>query len=185
MPKKSSVKKDVFSWVVTIGVAILIAFLFRTYVAGNFIVSGISMMPNFHNGDRLFINKMDRGINKLKDGDVIVFRYSSTQDYIKRIIGMPGDTISYKQGNLYRNSHKVAEPYLNAYKKKYGRRGFTIDFSLAGLTGHSKVPKNELWVMGDNRKKSYDSRFFKFVSVHRVIGKVELRYWPWNRLHVY
>ncbi len=171
--------KELWSWIRSILVALLIIILARQFLIGNYIVKGESMMPNLKNGDRLIVNKMAYRVGAPHRFDIIVFHATASEDYVKRIIGLPGDTVSYRDDRLYVNGKPVKETYLNAYKKRLSaREKLTENFSIKGKTGKMRVPKHMLWVMGDNRRNSEDSRFFGFVNENQVVGKVDLRYWP-------
>lgn len=100
------------------------------------------------------------------------------EDYVKRIIGLPGDHIEYKHDKLYINGQFVDEPYLETYKKETNGRQLTGDFKLEELTKEKFVPPGSIFVVGDNRLGSWDSRHFGFVKADTVVGKVDLRYWP-------
>ncbi|MFT8870673.1 MAG: signal peptidase I [Sporolactobacillus sp.] len=173
--------KELWGWVKAIAVAVIIALLIRNFVLSNYVVSGVSMMPTLQDGNRLIINMLDYRLSSPHRFDVIVFHATATDDYVKRIIGLPGDSVVYSHDQLYINGQKVAEPYLNAFKAQLPKNEeMTNDFTLKELTGVSRVPKGMLWVMGDNRHNSEDSRVFHFVSEKKVVGKVMLRYWPFN-----
>lgn len=171
-------RRGIFQWVIAIGLALLIAFFIRTFLVGNFIVSGISMNPTLQNGDRLIVNKLAYPIGKPAYGDIIIFKHSAHEDYVKRIIGLPGDTLYSKNDQLYRNGKKVSEPYLTTEKRQLKSGVLTDDFTLKEVTGRTRVPKGELFVMGDNRRRSYDSRRIGCIKRNKVIGKVALRYYP-------
>jgi signal peptidase I len=162
---------------------VFIAIILRWLVVGSYEVNGDSMEPNFHNGDRLIVDKLSYKVGQIKRGDVIVFHATPTDDYIKRVIGLPNDKIEYKHDQLYVNGKKVNEPYLSDYKHKY--HSLTEDFTLKQLTKVSRVPKGKLWVMGDNRRNSTDSRYLGFIDEDKVVGKVELRYYPFNDIALF
>jgi signal peptidase I len=146
------------------------------------VVDGPSMMPTLQNNNRLIVNKVVYDFGQPHYGDIIIFHATPTQDFVKRVIGLPGDTIVYKNDQLYRNGKKVPEPYLTLYKKQRTSGAFTDDFSLIKLTGKLKVPKGKLWVMGDNRPISEDSRRIGFIDENKVVGKVSLRYYPFSEI---
>jgi signal peptidase I len=182
--EKSDTKIELWSWIKALVIAGFVAFIIRHFFFTNYVVEGISMMPNFQNNNRLIVNKIVYDVGKPHYGDIIIFHATPTQDFIKRVIGLPGDTIVYKNDQLYRNGKKISEPYLSQYKQQYKAQNpgvpFTQNFSLESNQHVMKVPKGELWVMGDNRPVSEDSRMIGFVSMNKVVGKVSLRYFPFN-----
>ena len=138
-------------------------------------ISGASMEPNFHNGEYILTNKI---IYKFKEpirGDVIIFKSPKNKevDFIKRIIGLPGDTVSLHDNALYVNNEKVIEPYLTPgvviFGGSYLREGEEIT-----------VPEGMYFVAGDNRPHSSDSREFGPIPKEDFIGKAFLRYWPFS-----
>lgn len=174
--------KELLSWLLTIAAAVLIVIAVRSFFLGNYIVDGPSMMPTLHNGDRLIVTKMSYRWAQIKRFDVVIFHATAKDDYVKRVIGLPGDTICYRRDQLYINNRPVSEPFLNTLKKESRSGMLTWDFTLKSLTGVTRVPEGKLWVMGDNRRNSFDSRLLPghFISESKVIGKVDLRYWPWR-----
>ncbi|MFT8362894.1 MAG: signal peptidase I [Sporolactobacillus sp.] len=173
--------KETWGWVKAIVIAVIIALVIRNFVFSNYIVRGDSMRSTLQNGNRLIVNMLDYRFSSPHRFDVIVFHATPTEDYVKRIIGLPGDTIRYSHDQLYVNGKKVAEPYLQKNKAKMPTGvDLTQSFSLHSLTGSYRVPKGKLWVMGDNRRNSEDSRYFGFVDESKVVGKVSLRYWPFD-----
>ncbi|MFX3622451.1 MAG: signal peptidase I [Ectobacillus sp.] len=166
------------AWAKTIGIGILLSVFFRTFFFSTYIVEGKSMMPTLQDGNLLVINKVGYQVGEFHRFDVVVFHANKEEDYVKRIIGLPGDRLEYKDDKLYINGQFVEEPYLQDYKKQLDGRRLTGDFTLKELTGQAKVPKNHVFVIGDNRLGSWDSRHFGFVPVRNIVGKVDLRYWP-------
>lgn len=166
--------------------AMAIVLVVRIFLFSNYVVQGESMMPALNNSDHLIVNKINYDFTTPHYGDIIIFHVPGNENYVKRIIGLPGDAIVYKNDQLYRNGKKVPEPYLDRYKKDLlpGQK-LTEDFTLKEKTGKEKVPKGELWVMGDNRQYSEDSRIIGCVKMSKVVGKVDLRYYPVNRLNVF
>ncbi len=182
--KKQTQKNEAFEWIKALGIAFIIAIIIRSFILQNYVVEGVSMMPTLQNGNRLIVNKLSYHVFQPKRFDIIIFHATPTADYVKRVIGLPGDTITYKNDVLYVNGKKVDEPYLKPYKSKLlPGQELTKDFSLDTLdsTGRvTHVPKGKLFVMGDNRLNSEDSRYFGFVDESQIVGKVDLRYWPLN-----
>ncbi|MBM6617157.1 signal peptidase I [Bacillus suaedaesalsae] len=163
---------------------LVIAFIIRTFFFSSYVVEGSSMTPTLQDGNLLVINKMGYEYGNLERFDVIVFHANKEEDYVKRIIGLPGDKISYQDGNLYVNDVQVDEPYLSTYKEAFVGEQFTEDFTLEEKTGEKVVPEGKLFVIGDNRLGSYDSRHFGFIEVEQVVGKVNLRYYPFQQLGI-
>jgi signal peptidase I len=175
----SEKQNGLWDWVKAFIVAIVIAFVIREFLFTNYVVHGESMMPTIEDGNRLIINKFGYEVTEPNRFDLIVFHANESEDYIKRVIGLPGDTVKYKDDVLYVNGKQVEEPYLNPYKKNLFDGRLTEDFTLQDKTGLSKVPEGFLFVMGDNRRHSYDSRHIGFINIkQQVVGEVNIRYWP-------
>jgi signal peptidase I len=174
---KSKTKKEIFSWIRSILIALIIIVIVRDFVFTPAVVSGSSMYPNLKNGDRLIVSRLSN-VNRF---DEIVFKAPDNPEaeYVKRVIGFPGDTIEIKHNYLYINGEKYSERYL-----KYNREKSPLlmkNFSLKQSFNVERVPKGQLFVLGDNRLISNDSRKFGFVSKKEVIGKVKIRFWPLNK----
>ena len=108
---------------------------------------------------------------------------TANEQYIKRVIGLPGDTVEMKDDVLYINGKDMEEPYLEEIKEDLIFDKLTGDFTLTEITGESaKVPEGSIFVMGDNRLFSKDSRFFGFVSDDAIIGEVKFRLFPLNKI---
>lgn len=183
MAKKK--KNEAWEWIKALGIAVIIAVVIRSFIFTNYIVEGISMMPTLQNGNRLIVSKISYEISKPHRFDVVIFHATPTQDYVKRVIGLPGDTIAYKNDVLYVNGNPVKEPYLNKYKSQLPKgENLTPDFTLKQLFNVSKVPPGKIFVMGDNRQHSTDSRVFGFVDESKIVGKVDLRYYPFSEFRV-
>jgi signal peptidase I len=160
-------------WGPSLLIAFVVTFLFNTYVAQAMIVPTDSMVPTIQINDRLIVEKM-KGLSDFKFGDIVVFWppiAGNTDRYVKRLIGLPGDTIEIKEGALFRNGEKVNEPYV---KDK-------MTYTFAKVT----VPEGHYFFLGDNRNISYDSHMWKqtpFVAEKDIIGKAVLRFFPFNHL---
>ncbi|WP_085521238.1 signal peptidase I [Tuberibacillus sp. Marseille-P3662] len=177
MTRKKS-KSEAVEWFKALGLAVIIAIVIKSFFFTNYIVEGKSMMPTLKDGNRLIVNKIDYDISQPDRFDVVIFHHNDKEDYVKRVIGLPGDTIRYENDVLYVNGKAVKEPYLKPYKEQIKSGHLTEDFNLKDYTDHKKVPKGKLFVLGDNRRVSSDSRVFGFVDMDQVVGKVNLRYWP-------
>jgi signal peptidase I len=144
----------------------IVLFLGINAVSARIRVESISMQPNLFAGDFVIVNKLAYKLGPPQRGDIIVFRYppDPTQiPYIKRVIGLPGDHLVIQDGQVYVNGEQLVEPYLSVSTS----RG-----------GEWVVPENSLFVMGDNRNNSSDSRSWGMVPMENVIGKALVIYWP-------
>lgn len=178
---KENTKKEVLSWIKTFVFIILIVVLVRTFLFTTITVNGDSMFPTFENNDRLVVNK----VSKLKRFDMVVFEAPDSDSlYIKRVIGLPGDSLEVKDDILYVNGKATDEPYLEENKKKNEFDYLTDDFTLEELTGETKVPEGKLFVLGDNRIYSKDSRNFGFISEESLIGETFFQYLPLNKMGI-
>ena len=154
---------------------VIYMFLFRPFQ-----VNGESMFPNFKDKQYVLTNLITLRFNKPKLGDVIVFKAppDPSKDFIKRVIGVPGDTVMLKDGDVYLNGQKLnqsdfLDPNVKTYGGSFLKDGDTIT-----------VPDNEYFVMGDNRPYSSDSREWGFVPVGNIIGDSMVVYWPINEMEV-
>jgi len=132
-------------------------------------VQKISMEPTLIKGDILFVNKLAYKLAEFQYGQIITFHYplDPEMDYIKRVIGLPGDRVEIKDLQVWVNGRLLYEPYISA---------------LPEYQGVWEVPEGQLFVLGDNRNPSADSHVWGFVPVENVIGKVFMVYWPINRI---
>ncbi|WP_163582917.1 signal peptidase I [Gracilibacillus saliphilus] len=174
-------KKRVWSIVRIVVIALVLAFFFRSYLFASYVVNGKSMEPTLHDGNLLMVNKIVYDLKDINRLDVIVFHANDKEDYVKRVIGKPGDHIVYQDDRLYINGEAIDEPYLDPYREP--NKVLTEDFTLEEITGEEVVPEGNLFVLGDNRTKSYDSRAIGFVKEETVVGKVDIRYWPMSELN--
>lgn len=175
-------KKEIISNVVWFGGLVVILFLLRAFVFSPTNVSGNSMNPTMVDRERVIALKQ----SDVERFDIVTFPApdNPSRNYIKRVIGLPGDTIEFKEDQLYINGKKYDEPYLDQYKDNpneieapYGLP-LTQDFKMDDLLGEKKVPKGEFFVMGDNRQNSKDSRMIGFIKEDNILGNVKFSYWP-------
>jgi len=159
--------EEIVSWIWSIIVAATIMFLLYVFVGRPFTVSGQSMYPTLHNGDHMIMSKLG-GINRF---DVVILKApDEDKEYIKRVIGMPGDTIEIKEGKLYINGQVVEQPFINK-EILVNKTVYIDDFTLEALTGETTVPEGKYFVMGDNRGVSRDSRLIGFIDRSAIEGK--------------
>lgn len=184
MDMNEELKKEGIEWLKAFAIGIIVFAFIRTFFFSNYVVEGESMMPTLQDGNKLVVNKIGYRIGDLNRFDVIVFHANQEEDYVKRVIGLPGDRIEYRGDVLYINGENYQEPYLEKYRKEAFGERLTGDFTLFELTGKEMVPEGHIFVLGDNRLGSRDSREFGFVSIDQVVGKVDLRYWPIDQIGV-
>jgi signal peptidase I len=178
-------KSEMLSWTKTILIAIVLAAIIRIFLFANYIVDGDSMLPTMHDGDRLIVNKIVYQIKEPDRFDIVVFHADEQRDYIKRVIGLPGDKITYENDQLFVNGEKLEEKYLKDLKNSVHNQLLTNNFSLENLTGETKVPENTVFVLGDNRQNSTDSRIIGFIPIEEIVGEVNLKYWPLGDINIY
>ena len=149
----------------------VVLFLLLNAVTSRVRVYNISMQPTLYEGNLLVVNKFAYKLGTPKRGDIVIFHYQGTptEDYIKRVIGLPGDTVNISNGVVQVNGEALTEPYIAALPK---------------YTGTWMVPEGELFVLGDNRNLSSDSHEWGFVKQEWVVGKAVLVYWPLDRIRV-
>lgn len=140
-------------------VILLIVMLIRIYVVTPVIVNGESMSPTLKNNELLLLKKYDKKIERF---DIVVFKYNDSR-LIKRVIGLPGDKVEYKDGKLYINDEEMVEPFSS----------ITKDFKYIGV-----VSENSYFVLGDNRNDSVDSRMIGLVTKDMLLGSTDFSIWP-------
>lgn len=155
--------KDSISFIVIILAIILV----RLFIVTPVRVDGPSMNDTLHDGDILLLDKYD---NKYERFEIVVFNYNGER-LIKRVIGLPGEVVSYKNNKLYINGNEIEDNY---------GLGYTEDFELKDLN-LTKIPDNEYLLMGDNRNDSLDSRYFGTISKDKILGSVKYRLFPFNK----
>ncbi|MCM3237745.1 signal peptidase I [Heyndrickxia oleronia] len=176
----SKQKNELWEWTKALLIAVLLAVIIRYFLFAPIVVDGSSMMPTLHNGDRMIVNRF----GKPDRFDIIVFHAPEKKDYIKRVIGLPGDRIEYKDDILYINGKAYKEPYLDEAKKEIAVGTLTEDFTLSDYIGRDTVPEGEIFVMGDNRRGSKDSRSIGTIPIKKVIGDTKLIWWPISDIRI-
>jgi signal peptidase I len=176
--KEKKSKNESWEWIKALLIAFALAALIRVFLFTPIVVDGVSMMPTLEDGDRMIVNKIGYTIGKPDRFDIVVFHAPEQKDYIKRIIGLPGDTVEYRDDILYINGEPMEEPYLNQYKEEVADSPLTEDFTLEGKLNSEVVPKDHVFVLGDNRRKSKDSRHIGVVPIDEIIGSTKIVFWP-------
>jgi signal peptidase I len=176
--RQASRRRNVIEWVLVIVGAILVAVLVRTFLVQAFRIPSESMSPTLEKGDRVIVNRLSYKLHDVNRGDIVVFSRppglpagaDQPEDLIKRVIALPGETVQTKDGSIYIDNRKLNEPYLPK-----GTSSRDIDTPVT-------VPAGHVWVMGDNRANSADSRVFGPIDTDTIVGRAFLRIWPLNRL---
>jgi signal peptidase I len=161
-------------WVIVIAVALLVAFLVRTFVLAHFVVEGESMYSTLETGDRVFVNKLSYRLHDPNRGDVVVLHQitgASERDLIKRVIALPGETVEVRNCTVLIDGRVLNEPYLDPEVVTPTDCGG--DYSLNG-----PVPEDHVFVMGDNRGGSQDSRVIGPISEDDLVGRAFVVFWP-------
>lgn len=186
MGKNNKKKNEVFEWIKAIITALFLVVVVRYILFTPIAVDGESMMPTLKNGDRMIVNKINYKISDIERFDIIVFHATEEEDYIKRVIGLPGDHIEYKDDTLYINGKPYEEPYLDDSKQNLeDGRFLTESFTIEETPVASEtVPDGYLFVMGDNRRNSKDSRHIGAIPIDEIVGKTNIVFWPVNEIQI-
>ncbi|WP_461180907.1 signal peptidase I [Virgibacillus kimchii] len=169
-PVSKTKKKEWLEWTKAIIIALLIAFFIRTFLFATSIVEGESMEPTLGDGERVIFNKLVYFIDQPDRGDIVIIE-RPVQNYVKRVIGLPGETIEVNDGNLYINNEKYEETFISAEIKRN-----------TGSLGPIEIPEDSYFVMGDNRAISKDSRNgLGFIEEENIIGRSEFIIFPFDQ----
>ncbi len=166
--------RNIVEWVAVLVGAVVVALVVRTFLLQAFSIPSSSMESTLEIGDRLLVNKLSYEFGDVERGDIVVFERpdslpSPYDDLIKRVIGLPGDVVEGHDGQVFVNGEALVEPYLDADVR-------ISDFA------PTEIPAGHVFVMGDNRGDSTDSRVFGPIPVDRIEGEAFIRYWPLSRL---
>jgi signal peptidase I len=174
---KTNVSKQVKEYGISILIAIGLAFVLHSYVFARATVDGPSMQPTFHTNDVVFLDKLSVETGNIKRGEIVVFnsRDENNDDYIKRVIGVAGDEVKIMNGKVYVNGKELNESYLAPG---------TITEPITPRTTY-KVPAGDIFVLGDNRTNSTDSRILGFIKLKDVKGRVVFRAYPFNEIRTF
>lgn len=167
---RDAMKREIMEWIIVIEIAVILAVVLNMFIIVNAVVPTASMETTIMTGDRLFGNRLAYKNADPARGDIVIFKFpdDEKQLFIKRIIGMPGDTVEMIEGVVYINGSALDEPYLA-----------TVPY---GDYGPVTVPEGAYFMMGDNRNNSADSRYWKqpFVYREKILGKAVFCYFPFS-----
>lgn len=166
-------KNNIIELIEFVAIVFAILMTIRVFAAEPHRVDGSSMIPNFHTGDMIITNKLTARFSDFRRGEVIVLQdpLDATKVFIKRIIGLPGETLKLSEGKIYINGQLIDEPYLPSGLLTPGE-----SFLRSG--DEVTIPEGNYFVMGDNRGNSSDSRQWGLLKKDLIIGQALLRYWP-------
>ena len=168
--------RNAIEWVVIIAGALLVAFLVKTFLIQAFYIPSGSMLPTLQEQDRVLVNKLSYDLHGVNRGDIVVFESPQAEgeirDLIKRVIGLPGETVEARDGRILIDGQPIVEDYLGP--------GITT-----GPLEPQTVPAGHYFVMGDNRGNSKDSRFFGPIPESVIVGRAFVKVWPLNHFRFF
>jgi signal peptidase I len=173
--RKRSTTRSIVEWVAVVGGALVVALIIRTFFLAAFYIPSESMVPTLQKGDRVLVNKLSYKLHPVHRGDVVVFgrppaeQDVTIKDLIKRVIGLPGETVEVKDCHVFIDGRQLVEPYVKSWTRTCTFPAYT-------------VPKDAVFVMGDNRDDSQDSRFFKAIPESLIVGRAFVVVWPLTHL---
>lgn len=172
--EKVSVIREILSWVVPFVLALVVALVLKNYIIINADVPTGSMENTIMPGDRLIGNRLAYLKAEPERGDIVIFRYPDDEEdlYVKRVIGLPGETVDIRDGKIYIDG--ASEPLLEDYLKE--------EWTVATGTYHFEIPEESYLMLGDNRNDSWDARYWTNTYVHqeKILGKAIVVYWPFQ-----
>jgi signal peptidase I len=175
--KHRSRRRSWIEWGIVVVVAVLVSLLIRTFVFQTFFIPSGSMEPTLQVGDRIIVSKLSVEFGTIHTGDILVFKApkavaavcgDNVADLVKRVIGLPGQTLTSKGNTIYVNGKPLAQPWAHVP-------------TLGKAIGTVHVTKNHYFMMGDNESDSCDSRYWGTISRSSIIGKAFVRIWPLSR----
>ena len=185
--KSRRTRRTIIEWAILIGSALVIALVIKTFLFQAFYIPSESMKPTLNVGDRVLVNKLSYRVHDVNRGDIVVFETppkakdanGTIKDLVKRVVGLPGETVETHSGILFVNGRQLEEPYLRNGVKTCA---LNSDPGTCGDVPSTTVPSGDVFVMGDNRSASKDSRAFGAITESSIVGRVFVRIWPVNDL---
>ena len=185
--KGSRARRAAIEWGIIIGAVVICTILLRTFVIQSFYIPSASMSPTLQVGNRIVVDKLSYHLHSINRGDIVVFARPPLEDQqysdlVKRVIGLPGETISSKNCAVYINGKLLNEPWLPKAPSSC-TRGLPDDpYPQYDLPGPVHIPAGEYYVMGDNRTDSEDSRYFGPIPGSLVVGRAVAVVWPFSQI---
>lgn len=169
-------KREAIDWAKALAVAGILVIVIRVFLFSPYIVDGPSMQPNFHTGERIIVNKILYDIREPKRGEIVVFHSGYEADYIKRIVALPGETIEVQGDEVIVDGQRLPEPYIQAEVDAAAAAGGS--YNRTKNSARQTVPEGHVFVMGDNRPNSHDSRDIGFIPFEDIVGRADVVIWP-------
>jgi signal peptidase I len=174
--------RSLIEWVVVIAGALIVALLIKTFLIQAFYIPSESMVPELAVGDRVLVNKLSYKLHDVNRGDLVVFERpegepnQDVKDLIKRVVALPGEEVVIEDNSVWIDGERLDESYLpTGTVTKQGTTNCTT-------TSPCAVPEGSIWVMGDNREHSFDSRYFGPIEEDTIVGRAFLRIWPFGEI---
>lgn len=166
----------IWSLIKTVTVVVVLAFVIRTFFIQTYVIEGPSMEPNFYSNQYLLLDKISYHFRPPVRGEVVVLHPPNepTTNYIKRVIGLPGDTIEIKNGHVFINDHQLSEPYISS----------SVITNLEHITPRVVLFANQYFVLGDNRPDSKDSRTIGPITKSEIVGRTFMIVFPFAQAHL-
>ncbi|MGH8977282.1 MAG: signal peptidase I [Acidimicrobiia bacterium] len=170
--------RQLIEWMILIAAALALALLVQTFLVKAFYIPSESMVPTLNENDRVLVNKLSYKFHDVHRGDIVVFKApegeeSGVKDLVKRVIGLPGDNLAFRDGAVYVNGALLDEDYLPEG---------TVTSQICNVASELTVPANSYYMMGDNRQASRDSRCFDAIPEGDIVGRVFFKMWPLSDL---
>jgi signal peptidase I len=173
--KRSNRRKQGYEWLILVAASLAVALFVRGFLIQAFYIPSESMVPTLVKNDRVLVNKLSYKLHDVHRGDIVVFKAppgaatAQVKDLIKRVVGLPGETIEGRNGSIFIDGRPLDEPYLPPDVRS---RDFPPE----------KVPPDKIYVLGDNRQDSRDSTFFHAIDEDAIVGRAFVKIWPFNDL---
>jgi signal peptidase I len=171
--------RNIIEWVAIIAAALVVAIVIKTFLFQAFYIPSASMQPTLKPGDRVLVNKLSYDLHAIHRGDIVVFKRPPSEaddptikDLIKRVIGLPGDTIEERGGEVFINGQELKESYLPPG-------------TVTTMLPLQKIPPGRYFVMGDNRTNSKDSRYIGTIPKSLIVGRAFIRVWPLSKIRLF
>lgn len=177
---EAKVIDTIWHWAKMFVLCTVIIIILRAFIFIPLEITGSSMAPTLDEGDYV----ITENITKIKRFDVVVFYAPDGNTYVKRVIGLPGEHVVYEKDKLFVDGVEIKEDFLDMSDKKKSDYSFTSDLDSKDLLGKEKIPKDQYFVMGDNRRLSKDSRTFGTISEYSITGKALVVYYPFPHMKV-